>query len=148
MASLPWKINDWEKYEGAWWNPNKQGQGELLIIAPYFSSHISRKHPKKLSSTRFKANKRKYVFTQSVIKLWNSSAQDVFDAKRKNGFKKQPDKITKYSLGFNTPFQQGYDIRCKSRKHYSTLRNAHFWRAEWTNLACIRQQLSFNMANT
>lgn len=56
----------------------------------------------------------KYVFTQSVIKLWNSSAQDVFDAKRKNGFKKQPDKITKYSLGFNTPFQQGYDYDAKA----------------------------------
>lgn len=45
---------------------------------------VTSRHPMKLSSSRFKTNKRKYCFTKHIIKFWNSLPQDAMEAKNIN----------------------------------------------------------------
>ena len=47
----------------------------------------TRSHPMKLFGGRSRTNRRKYLFTQHIVKLWNSLPQDVVMATNLDGFK-------------------------------------------------------------
>ena len=47
----------------------------------------------KLIAGRSRTNKRKYFFTQHIVKLWNSLPQDVVMATNLDGFKRGSDKF-------------------------------------------------------
>lgn len=52
-----------------------------------------KEHGERNSGARSKADKRKYIFTQHIITLWNLLPQDVREAKSINELKKGKKKI-------------------------------------------------------
>ena len=57
------------------------------------NTRTQRDHPMKLIAGRSKTGRRTDIFTQHVVKLWNSLLQDVTMAANLDGFKRGLDKF-------------------------------------------------------
>ena len=69
---------------------DKVDRGKLFSLS---RNTRTRGHPLKLSVGRLRTHKRKYLFTQRVVSLWNSFPQDMVMASGLDAFKRGLDRF-------------------------------------------------------